>query len=189
MTVDHPHPHGNPRSLDLRSLADAGVALEGRTHLTELARLHTPDEPAPALDAQVSWHANAQWRPVRAAPPELWLHLRAHATLERTCQRCLQGVALHLSVDRSFRMVASEQEAQALDNELEDDVLVLTRPFNLIELVEDEVLLALPLVPRHEACPQPLQAPRATGDATSVDATSDTAHPFAALAALKQRPQ
>jgi len=49
-------------------------------------------------------------------------------------------------------------------------------------LLEDELLLALPLVPRHDVCPEPLA--RAFRDAADVAEAAE--HPFAALAALKQ---
>jgi uncharacterized protein len=47
--------------------------------------------------------------------------------------------------------------------------------------VEDELILALPLVPRHDACPQPLAAP-----ATAEEPLAERPNPFAALAALKR---
>jgi len=54
-------------------------------------------------------------------------------------------------------------------------------------LVEDELLLALPLVPMHARCPVPLVP---TSDAsTSPDAAAEPArNPFAALAGYKRRP-
>jgi uncharacterized protein len=48
--------------------------------------------------------------------------------------------------------------------------------------VEDELLLALPIVPMHERCPMPL--PMAADEAPATEET-DRPHPFAALAALK----
>jgi uncharacterized protein len=57
----------------------------------------------------------------------------------------------------------------------------MTRSLDLVSLVEDELLLALPLVPRHEVCPQPL--PMSHGD----DVQEEPApNPFAALAVLKR---
>ena len=52
-------------------------------------------------------------------------------------------------------------------------------------LIEDELLLALPLVPRHEQCPEPL--PRAfVEDDPAIDPADN---PFAVLAALKRGPR
>jgi hypothetical protein len=74
-----------------------------------------------------------------------------------------------------------------------DVLLVLDGPrYPLRELVEDELLLAMPLVPMHAQCPQPI--PLAAGDrlGTAAKAAPQQApreHPFAALAALKPKMQ
>ena len=117
---------------------------------------------------------------MRGDAPQLWLHVAAQATLNLECQRCLQPVAVPLDVSRSFRFVHGEATAAELDADSEDDVLALTRALDLHELVEDELILALPLVPRHEVCTQPLAAPG--GDPEPVE---ERPNPFAALAALK----
>jgi len=85
-----------------------------------------------------------------------------------------------LRAERRIFFVDGEDAAAALDADSEDDVLALTPALDLLELVEDELLLALPLVPRHDVCPEPL--PRAFRD----EAEFVEDHPFAALAALKQ---
>ena len=61
-------------------------------------------------------------------------------------------------------------------------MLVLSRQFDLRELVEDELLLTLPIVPKHEQCPALL--PSAAPGLAAEDVAP--AHPFAALAALKR---
>jgi uncharacterized protein len=83
--------------------------------------------------------------------------------------------------ERRLFFVEGEAAAAALDVDAEDDVLALEPALDLTLLIEDELLLGLPLVARHEVCPQPL--PRALLDEEPV-APGD--HPFAALAALKQ---
>jgi len=60
-------------------------------------------------------------------------------------------------------------------------VLAITRALDLRDLIEDELLLAMPIVPRHEVCPEPLVA--AAGDDGLVE---DKPNPFAALAGLKR---
>ena len=69
---------------------------------------------------------------------------------------------------------------RSLDEHSEDDVLALSPAFDMAGLVEDELLLALPLVPKHEHCPVPLLAP-GSGDEGGIE----TPHPFAVLAGLK----
>ncbi len=55
-------------------------------------------------------------------------------------------------------------------------MLALAHPLDLQALVEDELILALPLIPRHEACPRPLTPPPSAG---ADDPPGD--NPFAAL--------
>jgi uncharacterized protein len=173
-----PNPRNDPLHFDVADAAAQGVELQGRWPLAELPRL-AADHPAdaPALAGDVAWSARASTRQGTGGAPQTWLHLSAQAAVLRSCQRCLQPLALPLAVDRDLRFVAGEDAAAALDADSEDDVLALTPQLDLRELVEDELLLALPLVPRHEVCPEPL-----TFSAGDVEPAG---HPFAALAALK----
>jgi len=98
------------------------------------------------------------------------------------CQRCLQSVSEALSVARSFRFVRDEAAAAKLDEESEDDVLVLPPRLDLMELLEDEFILGLPIVPMHDECPKPLVAPGAPSEVEE-----PAPNPFAALAALRTR--
>jgi uncharacterized protein len=90
-------------------------------------------------------------------------------------------------VARTLRFVPTEEEAARLDEaEEEEDVLALPRALNLHELIEDELILALPLVPRHEQCPEPLPWEPEMPTAPAEVPGEEVAHPFAALARLKQ---
>ena len=171
----------DPRRLDVAAAAAEALVLEGRWPLVGFVRLIE----APAQDGDVRWSLRGQLRRPAGGGPETWLHLQAQTRVWRDCQRCLQPVALDLDVVRAFRFVANEATAEALDAESEDDVLALPRRLDVHDLVEDELLLALPLVPMHAECPQGL--PRAVGfDATDEPVTEAPAKPFAALASLKR---
>lgn len=116
---------------------------------------------------------------------ELWIHLTVHTVLPLTCQRCLGPVDVGMSVERSFRFVETEELAAELDEEAEDDVLVSSREFNLLELMEDELLMALPVVPKHEVCPEAVKMQ--VVDADFVDEPEEKANPFAMLEQLKKK--
>jgi uncharacterized protein len=167
----------DPERLDVASAAADGAVLSGAWPLGSFGRLVD----GPVGDASVEWSARFEWRAVPGGAAQPRLHLQAQARVWRDCQRCLQPVALDLAVDRAFRFVADEETAAVLDAESEEDMLVLSRAFDLRELLEDELLLDLPLVPRHDTCPQPL--PREAAE----PASAPDAHPFAALAALKRQ--
>lgn len=165
-----------------RSARDA-ERLEGEWPLRDLPRLAEVDVsegPAP----RVHWSAQAELRPVLGGEGEIWLHLQAQAEVAMACQRCLASVRTPVSVDRWIRFVTGEAQAEALDAESEDDVLALPRWLDLAELVEDELLLALPIVPRHETCPAPLPMPAQPVEDEEGEARPN---PFAVLAQLKSR--
>ncbi|HET9978472.1 MAG TPA: DUF177 domain-containing protein [Burkholderiaceae bacterium] len=171
----------DPRRLDIAFAAREGVELHGEWPLAGFERLAEPHDLAgPA----VTWSAAAAQRSRSGAALQASLHLVAQATVTRECQRCLKPMALALAVDRRFLFAADEASAAALDAETDEaDVLVLTPRLDLHDLVEDELLLALPIVPRHERCPEPLAPSAEPAAPAEADAP---AHPFAALAALKR---
>lgn len=173
-----------PSRLNLMALAQGGQPLEGFTPLADLSRLAAdlPDEAPPA--DPVRWQARAELRARTGGSDQLWLHLSAQADMPLSCQRCLQPVLTPLEVDRWFRFVDSEAVAEAEDDESEEDLLVMEPQFDLLALLEDELLMALPLVPMHDTCPQ---APvLRAGDA---EAPAEPPHPFAALAQLRKKPE
>jgi uncharacterized protein len=169
------------RRLDLKSFADEGGELSDVSPVRQHARLMAETQGRGA-EAPVGWSASGEMRNRQHVQPEIWLHLKARAVLPLTCQRCLEPVEVPVSVDRSFRFVSDEEAAAAQDDESEEDVLALSRSFDLVELVEDELLLEIPLAPRHETCP-PVKL--ALADASFETAAQRQENPFATLGRLK----
>lgn len=173
-----------PLKLDVAAFAEAGAELQGEWPLSDLLRLTAGAVTAADIPAEpVAWQARGETRKVGGAR-QPWLHLAAHARLLLPCQRCLQPVAQDLEVDRWIRFVEGEEQAAEMDEESEDDVLALPRSLDLRWLVEDELILELPLVPRHEDCSPPVQLAAPEEEET----VAEKPNPFAALAALKKKP-
>lgn len=121
--------------------------------MSELPRLQQSQQlPQDWTPAPVEWSVRGETRPVVGDAPQTWLHLHAQATVWLTCQRCLNPVFAELSVERPIRFVRGEDQAETLDAESEDDVLALAPTLDLRTLIEDELILALPIVPRHDEC-------------------------------------
>jgi len=175
----------DPLRLDVTRLATAGETLQGQWPLASLERLCAMQTaPQDWVLPPVSWRVRGERRPVPGEAQQTWLQIQARATMWLPCQRCLQPYRTELLVDRAIRFVRGEDQAEALDAESEDDVLALPRSLDLRALVEDELLLALPIVPRHEACPDALPVqiePQAVPPAVQ--------NPFAVLGAFKSRAQ
>lgn len=168
--------------LDVRAFARAAGELAGRDALRRYERLMAETQ-GRGGDLPVAWRASGELQAVPGAADQVWLTLSVEAVLPLVCQRCLGPVEMPVNVQRRFRFVADEATAEAEDDEAEEDVLVLSRAFDLRGLVEDEVLMALPLVPRHEACPT--EVTLSATDADFEQAEDDKPNPFAALAGLR----
>lgn len=173
-----------PEKLDVAALAHDGASLAGEWPVASLERLAdsaAPEAPVGGWPA-LSWALHGEVRQAKTSRAQIWLHLTASAQVALTCQRCLQPVHEDVDIDRWIRFVDTEAEAAALDADSEDDVLALPRHLDARELIEDEMLLALPLVPRHDVCPEPL----AHVEEEAQPETEERPNPFAKLAALKR---
>jgi len=171
----------NPRKLAVSAFALEHAPLDGQAPLAQFPRL--VDEAVQAVaDAAVHFQALGSMRadPTGAAVP--WLQLQGRVDIDLVCQRCLEPVTTRVQFDREFRFVESEEAALAQDEEYEEDLLVNSAQFDLLELVEDELLMALPVSPKHEKCPGDLRLSAADAD---FETASDRPNPFAKLAQLK----
>jgi len=175
----------DPQRLDVAAFAAAGSTLAAEAPQARFGRLTAGllALPGDHLPPPVAWSAEGETRPVPGGARATWVHLQAQTEVTLQCQRCLQAMQQPLAVDRWFHFVADEDEAARLDEDSEDDVLATSARFDLLELLEDELILALPIVPRHEHCPQPL--PAGTDELPLED---EAPNPFAALAALRRPP-
>ncbi len=105
-----------------------------------------------------------------------WLRLDVVGEPVLCCQRCLGGVSFPLEIRSRLQLIAPGEDWP--DDDLVDDsadAIAADEALVLLSLIEDEVLLALPIAPRHEQCESPLAS-----------ASTHGASPFAALAALKK---
>lgn len=190
-----------PEKLDVKAFIEAEAQLAGETPVTGMARLAcaaSPEADAASMPP-VRWRATGRLVPKRVGEPELWLDLEAEAELDMECQRCLHPVRERMTVSRAIRFARDEAEAAKLDADSDDDVLAISRQFHLLELVEDELIMAQSIVPRHDECPTDVEAvmndetetPVPGGQSAGADQGAEAApekpHPFAALAALKKR--
>lgn len=176
--------HFDPQRLDVRAFALASGDLGGDLPIGMLGRIMRDCHPG-SQERQVIWRARGEMRLADGGQQQCWLHLDASVSIELTCQRCLAPVEMRLLVHRWFRFVADETTAATQDDACEEDLLAMAGDFSVLGLLEDELVLELPLIARHGECP--VQPKLRVADAGFVAEQTPREKPFAALAGLKLR--
>jgi uncharacterized protein len=145
---------------------------DGTTPVAEMTRL-TKD--CADQSGTIAW--KVQGGTSKIGYPQLTLSVAG--TVHLTCQRCLTPYAYDIDSSTVLMLGKDDADADEIEDAIDDetiDVIVGSRAMNIFDLVEDEALLALPLAPKHDVCP----------DTSLLDATrSEKKSPFAGLKDLK----
>jgi uncharacterized protein len=166
-----------PVSLDPFLPRAVNQRWEGELGATELTRLCASAPAAAPVSARVALTI------VRGQLGEIRLQGTIEGEVGQECQRCLQPMIWSFRLDPDVILVDPAGAPAALGDD--QDVLELG-PDGLLQLadfVEEEILLALPLAPRHEHCAARLPHEFGAGGG---DRTAD--NPFAVLQELRKKP-
>ncbi len=170
-----------PQSLDPRRQAELGRELAGVLSLARMPRLA-----AVVVDAANTGDDYAAFELSfrRDASGRALVQGRVTGTLQLRCQRCNGVLELPVSSSSTLAVVRGLDEAAELPDAYEP-LLSVEAEIDPAALVEDELLLAVPAVPRHPAgaCEPPVQTAPA---ADRVDARPPHDNPFAVLEVLKR---
>ncbi len=79
----------------------------------------------------------------------LSLQVSINGEVELTCQRCLGSMPYTVRLGRTLYLARNEAELERLDALPDSDAIQAGEQLSLVELVEDEVLLSLPLALMH----------------------------------------
>lgn len=154
--------------IDALEFAQAGASLRGSFVLAHFPRLR---EALYTADSDTLGYELHGGRDIQGRPA---LRLRVHGKLQLVCQRCLGPVHLPVDIDTTLVLAASQAEIDAEPLTVRGpERVVASKSLPVAELVEDELLLAVPYAPRHAQCA--LQGP------TKLEAKES---PFADLDAL-----
>lgn len=163
-----------PKQLDPWRVSEQGLAYSGVVELADFSRL------TPLLARQegvVSY--TSRFSRDRIERPMITGHVEV--TLWQTCQRCLQDVAIQVDSDFQLVVVQGLDEAEALSEEF-DPLLAEDAEIDLLDLLEEELLLSLPVVALHEACHT-----RQYDEDDEPISTESLENPFRVLQELKSR--
>lgn len=164
-----------PVEVDPIRFAEQGRQIQGQIEFKQLKRLEL------LLETQTG-HLDVDLKFGIDDRGTRWLNGRIEGILPLTCQRCLSE--MKFSLDNAFKLalLKHETEIASLGEEYEPLILEST-PVRLAEIIEDEVLLAIPQIPMHELkdCPA-----KTYGEAEDEAKHEDKQNPFAVLADLKK---
>lgn len=170
-----------PQYIDPLRLARQGAQVAGRLQISELARLCEA-----IVDATGEVEYNLAFG--RDALGTLCITGQLAADVTVRCQRCMQPMPVRLQGTVSLGIVQGEEEAKRLPGEYEP-LLVSPDPLRLAELVEDEVILLLPIAPLHDDNECPTETNFSVGEDEVASAEEETPHthrPFAGLDKFKR---
>ncbi|MDD2162040.1 MULTISPECIES: YceD family protein [Pseudomonas] len=167
-----------PPHVDPRKLADRSATLEGKLQLADLQRLC-----GPLADNQGMVRTKFSFE--RDERNAVVFHSELEVEVKMVCQRCLELVTLPIHSECDYAVVKVGGNTQSVPQgydviELDED------PLDLLALVEEELLLALPIVPAHD--PKDCQQPAGLEEPESSEDEVTRSNPFSVLAQLKRDP-
>ena len=164
-----------PPFFDPRKYADQGIELQGQTSVGNLPRLADyRDSQDEVVDVALKFGRDEEGRQNIAGT--------ISSKLTMPCQRCLEPVTYQITAKTNLMMVWTEEQMKALPEHL-DPIMVIDGKMPLADLLEEELLLALPLVALHEKCPNPLPNEQDLDDG----GIEKPENPFSVLAKLKRQ--
>lgn len=136
-----------PRQADPRKFAQQGITLSGEVPVAALPRILDAingDDAQKPVQVTLAFGISEEGKRVMTS------HVAAELSLE--CQRCLEPVTVPVEAQTTLAIVWNEEQAKALPKHLEP-WQVGEGQADLYAVVEEELLLALPVVAYHEhAC-------------------------------------
>ena len=169
-----------PKQLDLRGLAAREVHIEGTVSPEDLPRL--ADSRIAIVD---SGSAAFDFR--RDEEARYLVAVSVEAKVVMQCQRCLSDMEVAIKSASLMACVWTDEEAASLPATYEP--LLVEDAADLSDIVEEEILLAIPVAPIHETeCKSEAQQAALAAEGEGLEKVEDTGEresPFAVLERLK----
>lgn len=140
-----------PRQIDPMRLCDMGAKLEGEIPLQAMKRIAELVAEKNGT-AAISFVFGKERQGFRSICGKIVAHLVL------TCQRCLQPMPYDLELKVALSPVYNEGQAANLPKDF-DMLLVGEEPMLLVDIIEDELLLNLPIIAKHKDGECPVKLP------------------------------
>jgi uncharacterized protein len=178
-----------PTHIEPFKWAELGFVWQGQVDLTRFARVATEVVP-PHEHQQIALDCKLYLDDRRIA----WLDATMSATLPLTCQRCLHPLDFVLDAHVHLALFTEQEYLDRLGREKDTmDYVILSEAqiahgaevIDVLNLLEDEILLLLPLSPKHDDCE--LAVASVGGDllCSNGQVVEEKRNPFDVLAGLK----
>lgn len=166
---------GIPSTVDVWRAVGARRQFEGQAPLSSFVRL---GESLADLEGRCSFRLQFDRDRFQTAV----VHLEAEAALPLICQRTLKRFLWPVRIDQTLGLIRSEAEEASLPPGVEPLLVPADGEMVLLDMVEDELILALPVVP---VDPEGEIEWSGEEEAEAADDEPQRENPFAALSALK----
>lgn len=131
-----------PLEIEPLALTKRGATLQGKLALEQMTRLHDlVTKTSGDVDVKLSFDQG------KFLPP--CVSGQIQATLMVECVRCGQEFEYKVDLHPNLRIVRNDEQAKNLEGQ-QEPLLLEEDTVNLVKLVEDEILLSLPMLIRHE---------------------------------------
>lgn len=129
--------------IDSLDFAQSGKTLHGKIPVADLSRVHEfLQTQSGEIEYTLKGYVDERNRPA--------LHCEIHGLLQLECQRCLGALPFPLEVVSDVVLLPGERELEKLAEEnAAADAIVVERELDAAVLIEEEILLALPMAPKH----------------------------------------
>lgn len=155
--------------IDSLDFARKGREISGEVPIAELPRM------ADLLTDQAG-KISYVLRGLQGDDGKLLLELSLEGVCNLRCQRCLQALTYPIELDSRFRLVSEGERDESDIEDDEADSIPAEKRMDVIDLLEEELLLSLPIAPKHE-----------NGECRmAVEEVGKATNPFAVLASLKK---
>ena len=159
-----------PALIDGFEFAAAGAKQQGTWAVGDFPRLRD----MLANDAGEIRYEIEGVQDVRGRPA---LRVRLNGALQLRCQRCLEPMRFDVDAEETLVLAATQAEIDAEPVDADSpDRLLAAEEVKVRDLLEDELILALPYAPRHEGC----EAGASAGDSEKIS-------PFAGLRGMLRK--
>ena len=158
--------------IDALDFVRSGKSLQGDVSLLNLKRLkgYLTNQTG-KLAYLISGLLDERGRPL--------LKISVSGIVDLSCQRCLEKIEYMLDVKTALLLAKSEDELSRYDEDISVDAIYAPSELDVLALIEDEVILSLPISPRHEDTTRCRLS-------TGIHKTIPEEHPFTVLASLKR---